>query len=239
MYPVPWRLIGQRMHTRTARRCGADLRRVTMWWPPMCAGSRLSRAVGIVMRWLADRAADVVVLRFNGFDPASSLAASNHSGHLLVEPLVARTELPCNEVRHCTPPACRGTDGTRAVYRDRRVGKHPLSPVRPRPGRHGPDSDRIWRSNRSSAGCTPARRVIACTRAGVSPMRRLSCTSIGPSARLGPVNRTRAPPLTPRWPATAQLHRLPDDLCWRNHSAADQDNLTNLANRLPVWCHLS
>jgi hypothetical protein len=121
LYPVPWRLIGQRMHTRTAQRCGADLRRVTMWWPPMCAGSRLSRAAGIAMRWLADRAADVVVLQFNGLNPTSSLAASNQSGHLLVEPLVARTELPCNEVRHCTPPACRGTDGTRAVYRDRRV----------------------------------------------------------------------------------------------------------------------
>ncbi len=66
-------------------------------------------------------------------------------------------------------------------------------------GGHGPHSDRIWRSNRSSAGCTSARRVVACTRAGVSPMRRLSCTSIGPSAPLGPVNRTRAPPLTPRW----------------------------------------
>jgi hypothetical protein len=50
----------------------------------MCAGSRLSSAVDIVMRWLADRAGDVVVLRFNGFDPASSLAASSHSGHLLV-----------------------------------------------------------------------------------------------------------------------------------------------------------
>jgi len=25
LHPVPWRLIGQRMHTRTAQRCGADL----------------------------------------------------------------------------------------------------------------------------------------------------------------------------------------------------------------------
>lgn len=237
MYPVPWRRIGQRMHTRTARRCGADLRRVTMWWPPMCAGSRLSRAVGIVMRWLADRAADVVVLRFNGLNPASSLAASNHSGHLLVEPLVARTELPCNEVRHCTPPACRGTDGTRAVYRDRRVGKHPLSPVRPRPRPPRPRQRPDLAIQPEQRGLHAGAGVIACTRAGVSPMRRLSCTSIGPSARLGPVNRTRAPPLTPRWASNR-----PTAPATRSISAGEttprQTKTTSPTSRR-VWCHLS
>jgi hypothetical protein len=228
------------MHTRTARRCGADLRRVTMWWPPMCAGSRLSRAVGIVMRWLADGAADVVVLRFNGFDPASSLAASNHSGHLLVEPLVARTELPCNEVRHCTPPACRGTDGTRAVYRDRRVGKHPLSPVRPRPRPPRP-------RQRPDLAIQPEQRGLHVGAEGdrLHPSRCVANAQIElhenrPVRTVGP---GQPHPCTTAHPAMGQqppnCTGYPIDLCWRNHSAADQDNLTPLANRLPVWCHIS